>query len=204
MGKKSADKRRQARQRRKKEKRAAATKAARALASATVRELAGWPLRETWISEGYDSETRGLVQVLVCRAKDGVWASAAFLVDLDCLGVKRAAVRRGMRATEHQRAVQDFYQDQPGFQCAPELAVKVIEQGVAYAESLGFPPTAEVLKTLPFLAGVDPADCDEEIILGREGKPFFVAGPRDDAEAVLAHLAERLGEGGFHFIAPAY
>jgi len=37
---------------------------------------------------------------------------------------------------------------------------------------------------------------------GREGKPFFVAGPYDNVDRIMAKLRRKLGEDGFHFMIP--
>ena len=34
------------------------------------------------------------------------------------------------------------------------------------------------------------------------GKPFFVAGPYDDVDAILGHLERTAGEGNYHYIFP--
>jgi hypothetical protein len=38
--------------------------------------------------------------------------------------------------------------------------------------------------------------------LGKDGKPYFVAGPYDDARKIMAKLEKAVGRDGFHFIMP--
>ena len=35
-------------------------------------------------------------------------------------------------------------------------------------------------------------------------KPFYIAGPHDDQEAIMQKLREKLGEGGFEFMLPLH
>ncbi len=201
-GKRGQDKRRQAAKRRKREKRAATVKATRIAQGTPLVDVVAWPVAECWISEGWDSETRGLVQVLVARSSRGRWATAAFLVDLDCLGVKDVLVARSQTAREHRNLRRGVFRVAPGHPCEAGLAAKVVFAGVAYAESLGIPPHPGYREAARLLAGLSPESCHLPVPLGRDGLPFFVAGPNDDAEAIVAHLSTHLGTDGFHFLAP--
>jgi hypothetical protein len=202
VGKKTNDKRRAASQKRKREKRTQSARATRALGATSLEVIGSWPLKGCWVTESWNSETRGLVQVTVARAQGKVWATVVFLVDLDCLGVKNIILKRGQTLEEHLQLREYIYRDQACQDCKPELAAKIVRQGVRYAESLGFPPIQDYTKSLHLIAGIDADRCQEEITVGRNGKPFYVAGPHDDAEAIHAHLEDRVGPDGFHFIMP--
>jgi len=54
------------------------------------------------------------------------------------------------------------------------------------------------------LGSLDAAgECQEDIPLGTDdGKPFYMAGPHDDIDHVLAILVEKCGHGNFHFTIP--
>ncbi len=202
MGKKKVTKRRQATQKRKREKRVAAARTRRALGGASFRDVRSWPVRECWVSEGWDSETRGLVQVTVARALRGSWATGVFLVDLDCLGVKNLILKKGQTARGHRELRQSVYRDQPGQACEPELAAKVILEGVAFAHSLGFEPHSDYGRAVHMLAGLDPNRCEVPVPLGRDGEPLYVAGPNDDIESILEALTRSVGPDGFQHIVP--
>ena len=52
------------------------------------------------------------------------------------------------------------------------------------------------------LGDADPDACDEVIPLGKEGKPFFIAGPYDNVERIMSKLMRKLGPDGFTYIYP--
>jgi len=53
------------------------------------------------------------------------------------------------------------------------------------------------------LGDADPDACDVPIPLGgKDGKPFFIAGPYDNVDRIMAKLTRKLGPDGFHFLFP--
>ncbi len=35
---------------------------------------------------------------------------------------------------------------------------------------------------------------------GKDGKPFYISGPRDNADRIIATLKEHVGNGNFHYL----
>ena len=56
---------------------------------------------------------------------------------------------------------------------------------VDFARSIGFEPPPDYVEAKPIFGDVDPNECSEKVEPGKDGKPFYVAGPHDDVEAVL-------------------
>ena len=74
---------------------------------------------------------------------------------------------------------------------------------VAYAKELGFRPDPDYRDAMPVLGDADPDACDVQIPLGgKDGKPFFVAGPYDNVDQIMSKLTRKLGPDGFHFVFP--
>ena len=49
----------------------------------------------------------------------------------------------------------------------------------------------------------NPKACSVPVPLGGpEGKPFFIAGPYDNTDRIIARLTKAVGPDGFHFLAP--
>lgn len=155
---------------------------------------ARWPVRSAWINPAWRTEKLAAVHI-VREAPHGALAVGAFLVDLGCLGVKDAYVRE----VSPSDLVQLRHERVP---CAPELGARIITEAQRYAESLGFVPSKDWIRARPLLRGIDASACTEEVPLGRDGKPMYIAGPNDHAPAVLAHLERRLGPDGFHMLVP--
>ncbi len=143
--------------------------------------------------EAADPGAAGLVSVLVTREERyGKVRVCGWLVDTWCLGVKDVVGPRVMdrrRAAEFIRSYFSAYQAPP--LAAPlELARHLVFGAVAYARSLGFEPARGFQATTDQLG---PWTGPSAIGFGRDGKPFFVQGPNDDADAILATLERSVG-----------
>lgn len=145
----------------------------------------------------------GLVSVLVTRQEryDRV-RLCGWLVDAYCLGVKDVVGPRVMaerRATELTDSFFAAYQARP-LEAPLDLAQHLVFGAVEYARSLGFQPARGFAATIDQLGSwAGPS----AIRFGRDGKPFFVQGPHDDADAILETLQRSAGRGNFTFLVQA-
>ena len=89
--------------------------------------------------------------------------------------------------------------DSPGVEAPLELAQHLVHGAVAFARRLGFEPYAEFAAAAVHLG--EPAG-PVPIEFGREGVPFYVAGPYDDARSVVRTLEAAVGEGNHHYVLP--
>ncbi|MFB6350252.1 MAG: hypothetical protein ABEK29_00460 [Bradymonadaceae bacterium] len=130
-------------------------------------------------------------------------AVGSALVDLACLGLKDTIFHPRIDSERARETVFRFEETGNKLtEYSPGLAAKVLVHGVAYATRLGFaiPPDYFVLRA--FFGEPDPPETEPRVPLGHRGKPFFVAGPYDDTDAVMSHLEKRLGPNGFYVIVP--
>jgi hypothetical protein len=145
----------------------------------------------------------GLVQILVARqSPSGSLVAGVFLVDLGCLGVKNAFAKLFDSFREYETLRQRMMSTQPLVHAELNLAAKIIREALAYARQLGFNPDPDYREASALLADADADACDAQIPLGKDGKPFFVAGPRDSAKRIMAQLTRTVGPGNFHYIVP--
>ena len=82
------------------------------------------------------------------------------------------------------------------------LVAKIIREAIAYAKDLGFKPDPDYRDAMLVLGDADPDACDKSIPLGKDGKPFFVAGPYDNVSRTMAKLERKLVPDSFHFLVP--
>ena len=170
----------------------------------TVRAAAHWSLHEVLISEGWNqtAELPGLTQVLVARrSPHGEVGMASFLVDLGCLGVKNAMGKVFSFEGEYAQAVRRI--EAATQRLVPvnlDLAAKVVQEGIAYARSLGFQPHRDYFVVAPFLEGAHPEACPTKIPLGYQGKPFYASGPYDNPKKIVDKLAKTVGVGNFDYV----
>ncbi len=141
----------------------------------------------------------GLVCVLVARRHryDKV-AVCGYLVDVHCLGVKNSMGPEFIDEVDliaFRRYFFDAYEDHL---VAPlDLAQHLVLGGVDYARALGFEPHPDYANTAAHLDG-PLTRCDIEF--GRDGMPFYVEGPYDDADKIMQTLEASVGPGNYHFL----
>jgi len=168
-------------------------------------EALKWPVLECWVNTDWkDSIT--LNQVVVARHNpltDEV-RIGIYLVDRACLGVKDAHTANFISPFEFRREVlAHISQSQKLVQVDFNLAAAIVKAGLDYAATLGFQPHKDYRLAAILLQDADPGAVKEEIpVGGPEGKPFFVAGPYDNAEAIMAKLIRKVGIENFNYLLP--
>lgn len=170
---------------------------------ALLRQAGTWPLYEVLLSEEWDQQG-AIIQILVTRqSSQGQIAVGTFLVDLGCLGVKSAFGRIIETRSQYQELRRGMTSRQPMISADLNLVAKIIQEGIAYARELGFKPDPDYRQARLVLGDVDPDACLTDIPLGgSEGKPFFVAGPYDNVDRIMAKLTKAVGVDGFHYLVP--
>ena len=209
MTKKSTKRRQKARQRkadkRKKKKESRSLSLPRFQSARSLLRASGdWPLYECLLAEEWQKEG-AITQILVARrSREGQIATGTFLVDLGCLGVKSAFASLFNTRREYKQKLRGrIGARQDMIKADLNLVAKIIREAIAYARELGFKPDPDYRDATLVLGDADPDACDVSIPLGgKDGKPFFIAGPYDNVDRVMAKLRRKLGTDGFHFLVP--
>lgn len=168
---------------------------------------AHWVVFESLVSVGWRDTTR-LVEILFAKEPPfGGVVTCAFRVDLGCLGPKQGFVSQFRTRLEYEtefRAI--MLSHTPMIRVEFPLAVKIIRESIRYARGLGFDTPEGVRRTLNALGPLDVANkCDEDIpVGGKDGCPFYVAGPDDDVNHVVSALARSCGSGNFQYSVPEF
>lgn len=156
---------------------------------------AEWP--DTDVPDGVG---HGLVSVLVAREhRRGKVSVCGYLVDVYCLGVKDVLGPRVMDDADLGAFVRTYFLvfEAPALAAPIEMARELVWGAVAYARALGFEPHREFEQTAGHLGAWNPTGA---VRFGREGKPFFVQGPRDNSARIMRTLERTVGQGNFHFL----
>jgi len=165
-------------------------------------DMRNYPLHECLINPHW--REAGHARVLVSRKKpDGRIAFGAFLVDLYCLGVKEVIADEDTPKSKYESLKPMVYMDGDPVPCDPHLGHTVIYGAVKYARSLGFEPHEDFEEGKDVLMPESAINFDLSVKFGKDGKPFYVQGPEDDVDHVLAMLKKSVGEGNFSFISEA-
>lgn len=161
-----------------------------------------WPLLKVFVTDTW-ADPMTLTQIMVVRqGPNNFFGMAVVLVDQACLGAKNAYGRvvdeGGYRSTYSQIA-----RHQTLIETDIDLAAKIIREGVDYAAQFGLRPNKDLPQALSLMQDADPDACMKTVPLGDdEGKPYFVAGPYDNVDAIVAKLTAAVGPDGFHYIIP--
>ena len=155
-----------------------------------------WPDDAGAPTEASDS---GVALVLVA-SPDGYnrVAVCGYLVDTWCLGVKNALGPKRMARRDFDALKRAYFAQwaSPGIPIPVELARHLVLGAVKYARLLGFEPHRDFGRARRLLG---PWPGPSAITFGRDGKPYYVNGPYEDPERVLATLERTVGRGGFHY-----
>jgi len=165
---------------------------------------ARFPVLQCWMSDSIELE--GIGWVALSRAfPNGEVAVASFLVDRFCLGVKNCFGQFMSRTAYEDEFVRKLKGEIPSYLAPPSEARKFIEAAVAYARSLGLQPHPEYAKAMCLFGDINPAESDTTFEFGKDGKPFFIAGPNDTpskCRQVVSILTSKLGPDGFEYVLP--
>jgi len=180
MAKPSAKRRQKALQRKaaKRKQKRASSKPRLTGGHALLRAAGHWSLYECLLTKEWQEEG-AITQILVARrSPSGQIAVGVFLVDLGCLGVK-SAFGRPLHTIQEYRELRDGMKaNQDMIKADINLVAKIIREAIAYAKDLGFKPDPDYRDAVLVLGDADPDACKVPIPLGgKDGKPFFVAGP---------------------------
>jgi hypothetical protein len=205
MAKPSAKRRQKALQRKaaKRKQKRASSKPRLTGGRALLRAAGHWPLHECLLTKEWQEEG-AVTQILVARrSPSGQIAVGVFLVDLSCLGVK-SAFGRPLHTMQEYRELRDGMKaNQDMIKADINLVAKIIHEAIAYADELGFKPDPDYRDAMLLLGDANPDACEVAIPLGgKDGKPFFVAGPYDNVDQIMSKLTRKLGPDGFTYIVP--
>jgi hypothetical protein len=145
----------------------------------------------------------GMGNLLVGRQlPTGRVVAASFLVDMYCLGIKDSIFESFTRS-EYARIVRQTYAEEPAVDLTPAEAKKLVLGAAEYARELGFQPAAEFADALALFDGIDATAADREFTFGKDGQPFYIAGPNDGhlfQSRVLATLDRSVGPGKYEVL----
>ena len=159
------------------------------------------PVEECLINRGWKES--GMAHILLSRKQpDGDLTFASYLVDVFCLGLKDTMCNVDMSSSRLNRELKAMlYGDDPPISCSPHFVNQIIYGAIEYAAELGFRPNKDFRHSQYVLEERDSSQEVYDVSFGKDGKPFFVAGPHDDARRIMAMLERKLGQDGFHYLA---
>jgi hypothetical protein len=159
------------------------------------------PFGPCWVSTAIDGEPDGeapaLITAIISRRVGGLLLPCILLADRTCLGIKNAFTAELQTELDLEGLVMDLAaKGNPLRPAELLLAQSVIFHALDYARSLGFEPHRDFVAGL---IGERPAVLLETPHC-RPERPFYIAGPHDDVEAITSRLDARVGPDGYDLV----
>lgn len=163
------------------------------------------PVYECYVAdEIFDQENgQGMGQVIVSRLSGGQVAAGIFLIDAFCLGVKDAFAFFRSPEDFHHVLLPGLSRNMRLRKVEPAYAKKLVLDAIAYARNNGFEPHKDYKLASKVLRDIDETVCKTEFTFGKDGMPFYIAGPNDSearSKQVIDTLHRRFGSGGYHYM----
>lgn len=160
----------------------------------SAEQLLGKPEREE------DEMMGGLGMVLVARTTGYKrFVVCSYMVDYWCLGLKDTIGIKKLNDIKYRQFLERVYQGYPeGYQeISLEQAQAIVYGAIDYAENLGFKPHKDFEKTQAHLGKWSGKP---QLTFGRQGKPFYIAGPYDNSDRIMQTLKQNVGKGNFDYL----
>jgi len=166
-----------------------------------IRAGRGYPIEGCWTQQDWDQH--GLAVIVIARRQpDESLTFGTYLVDYYCLGLKNTFCNANIPSGEFYRDyLPRIFHDNSPIQISPALAHELIYGGIGYAAQFGFKPHRDFRLSQYILDPPDLYPGSGMVEFGKDGKPFFVAGPHDNVQAIMRQLARTAGEGNFDYLA---
>jgi len=157
-----------------------------------------YPIMGSWVMEGW--QKTGLTPVVLARqqAEDKV-IFGVYMVDLYCLGVKDAYCNGDFSLKQFQSNLAKMCSGAPE-PCDLGLAHELVYGAINFARRYGFEPHPDFALASWVLDAPETHPQKYELAFGKDGKPFFISGPHDDVERIVAKLRRTAGDGNFDFL----
>ncbi len=152
-----------------------------------IYQARNYPIDSCWVLK--DWREQGISPAVVVRRQpNGNIVFGTFLVDFWCLGVKDAFCNADIPPSEfHHEYLSKMFSDRP-MQISPALAHEMIYGSIDFAARYGFRAHRDFKLTSYVLDPPEVHPRTGAVEFGKDGEPFYVAGPCADVEAVMRKL----------------
>jgi len=162
-------------------------------------DLIKFPVHECFVGKNWQSEGIGNV-IVVRKAFDGSFVAGIFLVDVWFLGVKDAFIKKNLNDGDLRCLCNQIASASDGItKISYEDARSIVLGGLEYAAKFGIQPHRDWSNSNNIIEPNKPFE--NKFTFGRDGKPFYMAGPYD--KDVSASYIKKITAVGGHYVAPA-
>jgi hypothetical protein len=157
------------------------------------------PFHECFVSDNWKKE--GMATVVISKKMpSGKIIASSYLLDTFCLGLKNTMYKFALDDLEYSDFLNKLNERSTLVKCELNFAHNLIYGAIDYADELGFSPNKDFRITEHLLDSDLIDDGIDELVFGRDGKPFFIAGPYDDIKRITGILERNVGVGNYDYI----
>jgi hypothetical protein len=163
-----------------------------------VEHARDYPIMGCWVRK--DWKEGGLTPTVIARQQaDDKVIFAVFLVDYYCLGVKDAMFNGDFPLKRFQNNLASLCAGEPEA-CDVDLAHELVYGSIKFARKYGFEPHPDYKMASLVLDPEGTHLAHHNLEFGKDGKPFYISGPYDNSQSIMAKLERTAGEGNYDFL----
>jgi hypothetical protein len=132
----------------------------------------------------------------------GKFVIGLYMIDMFCLGVKNTLFKFALDSFGYDEFIQKINAQSEIVKCDLGEAHNIIFGAIDFAAENGFKPQKDFSITQYILDENLIDDRIDEIEFGRNGRPFYFAGPYDNTMYIIETLEKNVGEGNFDVVLP--
>jgi hypothetical protein len=140
--------------------------------------------------------------IIARKMPNGYIGVGVYLLDVWCLGVKNAYFST-LSENDYTDRIRQIEVNEELETIHHSCLRKLIEECVGYSEKLGFKPHKDYIISKQLLMDIDPTVCPNKYSFGKDGKPFYFAGPNESeqrSKQIINTLSKNCGEGNFDYV----
>ena len=153
-----------------------------------IREL---PIHECLIQPGW--QEKGLATILISRKQpNNNLVFGVYLVDIYCLGLKDTLYKADISLQDYEGGIKGTLRKKSEYiECDIDLAHQIIYGAIEFARELGFEPHKDFKSSRYILEGPTEKYYSSDLEFGKNGEPYYIAGPDDNVDYGMRKLSEK-------------
>jgi hypothetical protein len=157
------------------------------------------PYHESLIND--DWKESGIASIILSKKMpSGKLITGIYIVDIYCLGLKNTLYKFALDLSGYKELIEDIGGNYKLTECSLADAHNIIYGAIDFAEASGFKPQKD-FRVTEYLLDPDLIDDGiDRLEFGKDGKPFYCAGPYDDVAGIMQTLKRNVGKENFDYV----
>jgi hypothetical protein len=159
------------------------------------------PFHECFVNKNW--KTGGMASIAISKTMpSGKFIVGLYMIDIFCLGLKDTLFQFALDSYGYHEFMERTNAQSEMIQCDLGEAHNLIYGAIDFAAENGFKPQKDFVITKQILDENLIDDRIDDIEFGRNGRPFYFAGPYDNTRQIIETLEKNVGKGNFDVVLP--